>query len=191
MQYSIYAESTPNPEVMKFVANKSLFNKDITLNSAEEASEIPIAKLLFNFSFIKSIFLSNNFIAITKEDFADWGEIAMQIRTFISEHLNEKGEQEIMINYPKEKSKKHSPSSKDNLTDTEKKIQQILDEYIKPAVESDGGSITLDSFKKGVVTVIMQGACSGCPSSTITLKQGIESILKQKIGEEIVEVCAK
>ena len=95
MQYSIYAESTPNPEVMKFVANRSLFNRDVTLNSSEEANEMPIAKMLFSFPFIKSIFLSNNFIAITKDNSADWGEIAMQIRTFISEHLNEKGNQEL------------------------------------------------------------------------------------------------
>jgi Fe-S cluster biogenesis protein NfuA len=191
MQYSIYAESTPNPEVMKFVANRSLFNRDVTLNSSEEANEMPIAKMLFSFPFIKSIFLSNNFIAITKDNSADWGEIAMQIRTFISEHLNEKGNQELTSNYQIETEKINLESSKDNFSETERKIQQILDEYIKPAVESDGGSITLDSFKEGVVTVFMQGACSGCPSSTITLKQGIETILKEKIGDEIKEVCAK
>jgi Fe-S cluster biogenesis protein NfuA len=191
MQYSIYAESTPNPEVMKFVANRSLFNRDVTLNSSEEANEMPIAKMLFSFPFIKSIFLSNNFIAITKDNSADWGEIAMQIRTFISEHLNEKGNQELTSNYQIETEKINLESSKDTFSETEKKIQQILDEYIKPAVESDGGSITLDSFKEGVVTVFMQGACSGCPSSTITLKQGIETILKEKIGDEIKEVCAK
>jgi len=191
MQYSIYAESTPNPEVMKFVANRSLFNKDITLNSSEEANEIPIAKVLFNFPFIKSIFLSNNFIAITKDNSSDWGEIAMQIRTFISEHLNEKGNQETTANYQVKTEKINLESFKNNFSETERKIQQILDEYIKPAVESDGGSITLDSFKEGIVTVVMQGACSGCPSSTITLKQGIETILKEKIGDEIKEVCAR
>jgi len=195
MNYSLYAESTPNPEVMKFVSNRMLADKNVELLSSESAKNIPLAKELFNFPFVKSIFLSGNFISITKTENVQWEDIAMQIRIFILDFLNNSE----VVNYTEniEDEKNNSEDENDILnkkTEFEgdsKEIENILEEYIKPAVESDGGSITLDSFENGIVTVNLSGACSGCPSSTITLKQGIESLLKQKLGDKVQEVIAK
>ena len=195
MLYSIYAESTPNPEVMKFVANRMLADKSIEVSTMAEAQGISIAEELLKFPFVKSIFLSGNFISITKTENVQWEDIAMQIRIFILDFLNNSE----VVNYTEniEDEKNNSEDENDILnkkTEFEgdsKEIENILEEYIKPAVESDGGSITLDSFENGIVTVNLSGACSGCPSSTITLKQGIESLLKQKLGDKVQEVIAK
>ena len=194
MNYSLYAESTPNPEVMKFVSNRMIADKNVELLSAESAKNITIARELFNFPFVKSVFLSSNFISITKTENIKWENIAMQLRIFILEFLNKS---ETVINYTENIDETSISDSSNNKSVVKKEfegdakeIEQILEEYIKPAVESDGGSITLDSFENGIVTVNLSGACSGCPSSTITLKQGIESLLKQKLGDKVQEVIA-
>ena len=195
MNYSLYAESTPNPEVMKFVSNKMLADKNVELLSSESAKNIPLAKELFNFPFVKSIFLSGNFISITKTENVQWEDIAMQLRIFILDFLNNSE----VVNYTENiEDEKNNSEDENNILNKKtefegdsKEIENILEEYIKPAVESDGGSITLDSFENGIVTVNLSGACSGCPSSTITLKQGIESLLKQKLGDKVQEVIAK
>ena len=194
MNYSLYAESTPNPEVMKFVSNRILSNNTIEIRSVEAAKNIPIAKELFSFPFVKSVFLSKNFISITKISNVLWEDIAMQLRVFILEFLNNSNfsEDNIAVSKTISENKENLDTidDKDFIGD-EKEISNLINEYIKPAVESDGGSITLDSFDDGVVTVILSGACSGCPSSTLTLKQGVENLLKQKLGDKIKSVVSK
>lgn len=193
MNYSIYAESTPNPEVMKFVANRMLADKSIEITSLAEAKNISIAEELLKFPFIKSLFISSNFISITKIESTKWEDIAMQLRVFISEHLNSNGIKNYTENISNVKSHKKidqiDTSIKTNYSKEEKEIKSILDQYIKPAVESDGGEITLNYYKDNVVCVDLKGACSGCPSSTSTLKGGIETLLKQKINPDIVVIA--
>ena len=194
MNYSLYAESTPNPEVMKFVSNRILSNNTIEITSVEAAKNIPIAKELFSFPFVKSVFLSKNFISITKISNVLWEDIAMQLRVFILEFLNNSNfssdNSDVIETISENKEEGSMIDEKDFIGD-EKEISNLINEYIKPAVESDGGSITLDSFDDGVVTVILSGACSGCPSSTLTLKQGVENLLKQKLGDKIKSVVSK
>ena len=191
MNYSIYAESTPNPGVMKFVANRMLVDKSIEITQAEQAKDISVAKALFNFPFVKSLYISSNFISISKTDNVEWDMIAMQLRNFITDFLNEEGlknytenitEEEII----KKEVTKEKNSTKIEFTDKEKAIIDLLNEYIKPAVEADGGAITFNSYVGDVVTVNLKGACSGCPSATSTLKGGIESLLNQKVDPNIV-----
>jgi Fe-S cluster biogenesis protein NfuA len=191
MNYSIYAESTPNPGVMKFVANRMLVDKSIEITQAEQAKDISVAKALFNFPFVKSLYLSSNFISIAKTDNVEWDMIAMQLRNFITDFLNEEGLKNYTENITEEeiiKSEVKSEKSTEKIefTDKEKAIIDLLNEYIKPAVEADGGAITFNSYVGDVVTVNLKGACSGCPSATSTLKGGIESLLNQKVDPNIV-----
>jgi Fe-S cluster biogenesis protein NfuA len=193
MNYSIYAESTPNPEVMKFVANRMLVDKSIEITKAEQAKDISIAKALLNFPFVKSLYLSSNFISIAKTENVEWDMIAMQLRIFIADFLNKEG----LKNYTEDISedeiiKKEIEEVKDekiSFTEKEETIINLLNEYIKPAVESDGGAITFHSYVENIVTVNLKGACSGCPSSTSTLKGGIESLLNQKVDPNIVVIA--
>ena len=197
MFYSIYAESTPNPEVMKFVSNRMLADKSLEFLNPSEAKKIPMIQKIFSLTFVESIFLSSNFISIKKTNNIEWGEIILELRNFITKTLNEDDIQNYTENIEIEKDnneseKKEINSEKKNITysEIEEDIIGLLNEYIKPAVEGDGGAIEFDSFSDGIVKVILKGACSGCPSSTATLKHGIESLLKQKLGEEIKEVVS-
>ena len=189
MNYSIYAESTPNPAVMKFVSNRILVSENLEILSPEDARQMPIASAIFNFPFVKGLFISGNFIAITKNASAKWDDIAMQLRVFITDFLNKEGleiKEKKMVKEAEQKIEKQVV----NFSEMEKKIAAILEEYIRPAVESDGGFISLKSFKDGVVSVVLKGACSGCPSSSLTLKQGIEGLLTQRFPNQIKEVVA-
>ena len=190
MNYSIYAESTPNPEVMKFVANRMLVDKSIEITKVEQAKNISIAKALLNFPFVKSLYLSSNFISIAKTENVEWDMIAMQLRIFIADFLNEEGLKNYTEHISEEEIIKEETEevidAKISFTEKEETIIDLLNEYIKPAVESDGGAITFHSYVGDVVTVNLKGACSGCPSSTSTLKGGIESLLNQKIDPNIV-----
>ena len=197
MFYSIYAESTPNPEVMKFVSNRMLADKSLEFLNPSEAKKIPMIQKIFSLPFVESIFLSSNFISIKKTNNIEWGEIILELRNFITKTLNEDDIKNYTENIEIEKDnneseKKEINSEKKNITysEIEQDIIGLLNEYIKPAVEGDGGAIEFDSFSDGIVKVILKGACSGCPSSTATLKHGIESLLKQKLGEEIKEVVS-
>ena len=180
---SIYTESTPNPSVLKFVSNKLIVDDSFEFNNIDEAQELEFAKKLFEFSYIKSIYISKNFVSITKYDLKNWDEVTLELRNFIKNYL-EKNE----INFVSKKTKIREI----NLDDTSKKIISILDEYIKPAVSSDGGNILFDSYDKDkkLVKVILQGACSGCPSSTVTLKNGIENMLKEMLSDKVNSVEA-
>jgi len=183
---SIYSESTPNPAVLKFVANKKLVDFQIEFNSIDECQDSPLALKLFNFPFVKSIFIDENFISITKYDIASWDEITLTIRNFIKEYI-EDGNPIITEDF-----KKAPPIEQENLDETSKEIISILDEYVKPAVASDGGNILFKSYdeKTKSVSVILQGACSGCPSSTVTLKNGIENMLKEMLHGKVEVVEA-
>ena len=192
MNYSLYVESTPNPEVMKFVSNRMLVDQSIEITNIEEAKDISIAKEVLKFPFVKSIYLSQNFMSITKMRDVEWDTIAMQLRAFISDFLNQEGVKNYTENVPKVKKQfqetklKTNEDEDNNLSEKEKHIISLLNEYIKPAVESDGGSITFHSYKENIVTVNLRGACSGCPSASSTLKMGIESLLKEKIDNNII-----
>ena len=190
---TVYAESTPNPNVLKFVANKNLVSAAFEFNSVEDAKLSPFATALFQFPFIKSIFLDVNYISITKFDVIEWGEITLELRTFIKNYIEEK--KEMVANNASEHLEKTSAQlnqSYDNLDNTSKEIINILEQYIRPAVASDGGNIVFKSYdpESKIVKVILQGACSGCPSSTFTLKNGIENMLKEMMGPKIESVEA-
>ena len=180
---SIYTESTPNPSVLKFVSNKLIVEDSFEYNNIEEAQEMDFAKKLFEFSYIKSIYISKNFISITKYDVKNWDEISLELRNFIKSYLENN---KIVTSNTK------IEVNQTDLDVTSKQIVSILDEYIRPAVASDGGNILFDSYdpQKKLVKVILQGACSGCPSSTITLKNGIENMLKEMLSEKVNSVEA-
>ncbi|CAM1350953.1 conserved hypothetical protein [Tenacibaculum crassostreae] len=187
----VYAEVTPNPAVMKFGTNKALTQTDVEFTNIEEASKSsPLAQALFSFAFVKEIFISENYISITKYDMIDWNEVYQEVRTFIRNYIQDG--KKIISELPKQQTKQNVEIPKENLTDTEAKIVDILDEYIKPAVASDGGNIAFQSYdaESKRVSVILQGACSGCPSSTVTLKNGIETMLKEMLPNQISEVVA-
>ena len=180
---SIYTESTPNPSVLKFVSNKIIVDGSFEFNNIDQAQEMEFAKKLFEFSYVKSIYISKNFVSITKYDLKNWDEVTLELRNFIKNYL-EKND----INFCSKKAE----IEEINLDDTSKKIISILEEYIKPAVSSDGGNILFDSYDadKKLVKVILQGACSGCPSSTVTLKNGIENMLKEMLSDKVNSVQA-
>lgn len=189
----VYAEVTPNPGVMKFGSNKSLTTTDVECKNIDEASATsPLAEALFHFPFVKEVFISENYISITKFEMVEWEAIHAELRTFIRTYLQDN--KTIIKQLPKEE--KTAINSIDvsieNLDETSAKIVSILDEYIKPAVASDGGNIAFRSYdqESKIVSVILQGACSGCPSSTITLKNGIETMLKDMLPNQISEVVA-
>lgn len=186
----IYAEVTPNPSVLKFVSNKKLVETDFEFKNIEEAKESQLAMELFNFPFVKEIFISENYVSITKYDIVEWNDVMTEIRSFIKEFIAS-GKTIVNTNIT-ETQKPKTETNFTNLDDVSKQIINILDEYIKPAVAADGGNILFQSYeeKTKVVNVILQGACSGCPSSTITLKNGIENMLKQMIPGKIEEVVA-
>ncbi|MEJ6736212.1 MAG: NifU family protein [Flavobacteriales bacterium] len=193
--YTMYPEMTPNPNTMKFVANKWLVTNDKSYEIlAEErvGSPSPLAEALFNFPFVNGVFIAGNFVTVTKSEAIGWEDIMTELRDFISEFLNTEGniiireefltgEVEVPVASGNDNSEAATPKA--DLTDFDKKIIEILDEHIKPAVESDGGAIEFHSFEDGIVKVVLKGACSGCPSSTATLKGGIESLLKSMLPE--------
>ncbi|MBJ2176084.1 NifU family protein [Aureibaculum sp. A20] len=189
----VYAESTPNPGVMKFVSNQLLTSENIEVTSLEDALEVPIAKELYSFPFVNEVFISNNYVSITKNNSVEWFEITTALRDFLKKYLTE-SKPIITENYVPIVHKKVviEPIVTGNLDDISQEIIAILDEYIKPAVTSDGGNIMFQSYDASTktVSVILQGACSGCPSSTITLKSGIEATLKQLLPNKIEEVVA-
>ena len=191
LHITIYSESTPNPGVMKFVCNKQiLFSSPIEFLSANEGKNNFIAKKLFLLPIVKEVFIAKNFVSITKHNSFLWEEyidnIKEKIKIILTEYLNSTKSKEPDI-LPKKTSIK---TKETNLNATEKKIIEILDDYVKPAVESDGGNIKFISFSEGTVSVLLQGACSGCPSSVITLKNGIETLLKNTIGDDVKNVEA-
>lgn len=185
---SIYTEMTPNPETMKFVANKLLYpGKSIDFPDEASAAPSPLATALFAFPFVRSVFIASNFVTITKTPDTQWEEVIPTIREFLKLYLEEGKtvlhEDQIVV-------KAHTNSVDSNDTDVVKRIKELLENYVKPAVEMDGGAISFKGYDEGVVKLMMQGSCSGCPSSMITLKAGIEGMMKRMIPE-VKEVVAE
>lgn len=185
---TIYVESTPNPMAMKFVANKKLVSRVYEYKSAEEASDSPLATELFKFPYIKEVFFDSNYISIIRQPKILWEDIMMELREFLRLYLME-GKQVVKVSVTDQDRPKGLPSLNDVYS---RKIIAILDQYVKPAVSSDGGNIQFVSYDKQtqVVKVLLQGACNGCPSSKRTLKQGIETILREMMKNEQITVEA-
>lgn len=186
---SVYVEMTPNASVMKFVTNRILVEGIIELKNIEEAKEVPLAEYLFSFPYIKEIFISDNFVSITKTDNSKWEDISMEIRFNISEYIREEKEISTIKNFSTYKSIDHNNRE---FSEAELRIKNILDEYVLPAIAGDGGNIELISFDENtkIAKMLLQGACNGCPSSTFTLKNGIEELLKQMLPNEVESVEA-
>lgn len=189
--YEIYAEMTPNPNAMKFVSNKLLIDGFVEVKSREESAGVPLAQAIFTeFDFAKEVFVSDNFVAVTRDNSVEWHQVMMAVRGFIAEYLQTGGEISTI-----EAQKHENPVEKiinRDYTDNEQKISDILNEYVAPAVENDGGKISLMEYDESTKTakMLLQGACSGCPSSTATLKGGIENILKQFVPNLVERVEA-
>lgn len=193
---TVYAESTPNPGVMKFVANKPLATGIFEFKNIDEATDAPLAAALFSFPFVKEVFISANYVSVAKYNVAEWQEISMELREFIRKYiedgkviLNDAILNKKVVNETASEEKTVKPKT---YSDIDQEIMSILDEYVKPAVASDGGHIAFDSFNEETKTVrvILQGACSGCPSSTVTLKNGIENMLVEMLEGRVQNVEA-
>lgn len=190
---TVYGETTPNPSVLKFVANKSLTKTAVEFKNIDEAKPSPLAVELFKLPYVKEVFIDENYVSITKFDSYSWDEITIEVRTFIKQFIENGGtviDESLIV-----ETKAHEQQQDqyfDNLDVTSQQIINILEEYVKPAVQSDGGNITFENYDDDTkrVTVTLKGACSGCPSSTFTLKNGIENMLRQMLHNNDIVVEA-
>ena len=190
----LYTEQTPNPESLKFVTNRMLYPKSSAdFREEEQAKEwSPLAAALFELPFVKGVYIANNFVTVTKQFNYQWEDIMLNIKNFIKKYIEDggtilkEGFEEAKAALENENFEKFSGED----GDTAIKIKELIDTYVKPAVEMDGGNIEFQSYREGVVSVLMQGSCSGCPSSTVTLKSGIEGMLKRMVPEvkEVVQI---
>jgi Fe-S cluster biogenesis protein NfuA len=190
---TVYTEMTPNPTTMKFVANKYLLiSGDSVEFSSRKGSKgfSPLAEALFDFPFVKNVFIAANFVTITKTDNVPWDFITMELREFIKEWIG--AGKDVLIQMPQQKVAETETAGEKiefNASDFDDPIKALLDQYVRPAVENDGGAIDFLGFEDGKVTVQLKGSCAGCPSSTATLKGGIENLLKNHLPE-VKEVVA-
>jgi len=192
---TVYSEMTPNSATMKFVCNKHLLGtgESAEFNSKAEAKGYsPLAEELFNLPFVNGVFIASNFVSVAKTDNLSWDFITMELREFIRSWISE--EKEILIATPEKRSQDNAISSEPKKeyapSEYDDAIRDLLDEYVRPAVANDGGAIDFRGYENGIVTVVLKGACSGCPSSTATLKGGIESLLKEHLPD-VTEVVAE
>lgn len=192
---TVYAEVTPNPATMKFVASKKIVGATYEFKNIDEARMSPLAMELFQLPFVKEVFIDENYVSVSKYEVAEWEDITIELRELIRNFIAEG--KDIVLGNAKSVGKEEiietsNSKVKEDLDDTSREIIDILEEYVKPAVASDGGNILFKSYEEdtGRVNVILQGACSGCPSSTFTLKNGIETMLKNMMGDKINEVVA-
>ena len=190
---TVYGETTPNPAALKFVVSRMLTKTAIEFKNIDETSASPLAKELFKFAYVKEVFIDENYISVTKYEINDWQDITLEIRTFIKQYIENGGivldENLVAASVEQEAIK---TENFDKLDLTSQQIINILEEYVKPAVQADGGNIAFESYDESTKTakVILQGACSGCPSSTFTLKSGIENMLKSMLNDESITVEA-
>ena len=190
---SVYAEASPNPESMKLVLNQTVLPDGVSVDypNVEAAANSPFAQELFNFDYVSRIFIASNFVTITKNSSDSWAQLIPELRTFIKAYMEAGGP--VFLETPKAESKAEGPKDENQTAEDaaiSQKVIDLLENYVRPAVEQDGGNITFKSYKEGVVTVNLQGSCSGCPSATITLKSGIENLLKRMVPE-VTEVKAE
>lgn len=190
---TVYGEMTPNPSALKFVVSKMLTKTAIEFKNIDETAASPLAKELFNLPYVKEIFIDENYVSVTKYDVYEWNDITMELRTFIKQYIENGGtvlDESLIV--ATEKHEKQKIANFDNLDTTSQQIINILEEYVKPAVAADGGNILFDSYDPAEkrVKVVLQGACNGCPSSTFTLKSGIENMLKDMLKDEDIKVEA-
>ena len=187
---TLYAEVTPNPAVMKFVANKRLVDQMYEFKTKEEAGQSGLAEVLFEKPYVSQVFLDENYVSVSKDESADWTDITMDLREFIREYITSGGI--VVSDSARPVQTAAAPENSSELDDISQEIISILEQYVKPAVAMDGGNILFQSYNPDskVVNVILQGACSGCPSSTFTLKNGIEQMLKNMLGDKVEEVFA-
>lgn len=190
---TVYGETTPNPSALKFVVSRMLTKNAIEFKNIDQTASSPLAKELFKFPYVKEIFIDENYISITKYELNSWDEITLELRTFIKQYIENGGivlDDSVVINA--EKQEQIKTEEFDKLDVTSQQIINILEEYVKPAVAADGGNIAFESYdeESKIVKVILQGACSGCPSSTFTLKSGIENMLKSMLNDEKIQVEA-
>lgn len=183
---SIYTEATPNPDSLKFVMNKMLLTgRSVDFERGDEVAFAPLAEAIFNeFSYVKGVFIMNNFVTVRKDGDIDWFEVKSSIADFIKNWVSEG---KVIVGEIPETDNISGELDGDAVV---AKIKAMLDQYVKPAVEMDGGAIQFKSFDNGIVTLMMQGSCSGCPSSTVTLKSGIEGLLRRMVPE-VKEVVAE
>lgn len=190
---TVYGESTPNPAALKFVVSRMLTKTAIEFKNIDETAASPLAKELFKFPYVKEVFMDENYISVTKYDVNEWQEITLEIRSFIKQFIENGGtvlDESLLVAIAEKETVK--TQNFDNLDITSQQIINILEEYVKPAVQADGGNIAFESYDESTKTakVILQGACSGCPSSTFTLKSGIENMLKSMLNDESIKVEA-
>ena len=184
----LYTEQTPNPESLKFVTNRMLYKGTADFREEELAREwSPLGSALFDLPYVKGVYICNNFVTITKEFNYAWDDIMLKLKDFIKKYIQDGGEilkdgfAEAMAKIEAERGASYEYSEDE--AEIVNRIRELIDTYVKPAVEMDGGNIEFKSFQDGIVTVILQGSCSGCPSSTVTLKAGIEGMLKRMVPE--------
>jgi len=190
---TVYGETTPNPAVLKFVVSRMLTKNSIEFKNIDETAASPLAQELFKFPYVKEVFIDENYISVTKYDINDWQEITLELRTFIKQYIENGGtvlDESLLADRVQLETLK--TQNFDNLDVTSQQIINILEEYVKPAVQADGGNIAFDSYDEAskIVKVTLQGACSGCPSSTFTLKSGIENMLKSMLNDDNIKVEA-
>ena len=190
---SVYGEITPNPSALKFVVSRMLTKQAVEFKSIDDTAASPLAKELFNFPYVKEIFIDENYVSVTKYDVYEWNDITIELRSFIKQYVENGGtviDEDLIIQTPQQE--KQQLANFDNLDTTSQKIINILEEYVKPAVAADGGNILFDSYDPvdKRVKVVLQGACNGCPSSTFTLKSGIENMLKDMLNDNDIKVEA-
>ncbi len=190
---TVYGETTPNPATLKFVVNKLVTKTALEFKNIDETKASPLAKELFTFPYVKELFIDENYISVSKYESYNWNEISLELRSFIKQYIENGGPvvDETQLNL-EPKVEKQKIEHFDQLDVTSQQIINILEEYVKPAVAADGGNILFDSYDENEkrVKVILQGACSGCPSSTFTLKNGIENMLKDMLKDEDIKVEA-
>jgi Fe-S cluster biogenesis protein NfuA len=192
---SIYAEASPNPESMKFVLNSQLLADGVSVDypNVEAAANSPLAQELFNFDYVGRVFIAQNFVTITKTSDLQWAHLIPELRTFLKSYIEAAGPIFLVDPAAEQKAAQQAAATGDSSEadqQTSQKIIDLLDNYVRPAVEQDGGNITFKSYLDGIVTVNLQGSCSGCPSATVTLKSGIENLLKRMVPE-VREVVAE